>query len=133
MAENSRWNKKIFAMLLERAKGVRSLRQFASDCDISYVQMRKLMNMEQENPPRPKLIRKIAGNAFGDVDLEDLLFAAGLGSAPAPASRRRAPETSYDRLSGLPARDRRLAEAFIDFLASGAHLKQQQNPDEQDQ
>lgn len=129
MAENNRWNKKIFALLLERAKGVRSLRQFASDCDVSYVQIRKLMNMEQENPPRPKLIRKIAGNAFGDVDLEDLLFAAGLNPGASPAVRRRSADTPKDRLQALPAKDRRTAEAFIDFLAARAASEQEQHPD----
>ena len=44
------FNKKIFALLLERAKGERSLRRFSMDCDISYVQMRKLYYGEQENP-----------------------------------------------------------------------------------
>ena len=132
MTENNRWNKKIFAMLLERAKGVRSLRQFSADCGVSYVQMRKLLNMEQENPPRPKLIRKIAGNAFGDVDLEDLLFAAGLNPGAAPSVKRKPVETSHDRLRGLPAKDRRIAEAFIDFLASDARSKQEQHPDEQE-
>lgn len=133
MAENTRWNKKIFAILLERAKGVRSLRQFASDCDISYVQMRKLMNMEQENPPRPKLIRKLADHAFGDVDLEDLMFAAGLMPGASPVLRRKTAGSGYDRLRALPAKDRRIAEAFIDFLASGAHSKQEQQGDEEDQ
>ena len=130
MAENNRWNKKIFAMLLERAKGVRSLRQFAADCDVSYVQIRKLMNMEQENPPRPKLIRKIAGNAFGDVDLEDLLFAAGLNPTPLPAVRRKKADTPHDRLQALPAKDRRTAEQFIDFLASRAGSEQEQKSDQ---
>ena len=67
MAENARWSKKIFALLLTEAKGVRSWRQFAIDCGISYVQMRKLALGTQANPPRPKLIRKVAANA------EDLL------------------------------------------------------------
>ena len=34
MAENTRWHKKIFAMLLEQEKGVRSWRQFAADVDL---------------------------------------------------------------------------------------------------
>ena len=79
MAENTRWNKKIFAMLLEQAKGVRSWRQFATECDISYVQMRKLAAMEQENPPRPKLIRKITANAFaGCANLNSVKLNEGL-------------------------------------------------------
>ena len=125
MAENTRWNKKIFAMLLEQAKGVRSWRQFASECDISYVQMRKLAAMEQENPPRPKLIRKITANAFGDVALEDLMFAAGLGHPEVSATGKKGEETVYDRFRSLPAKDRRTVEEFIEFLYSRSHQEQE--------
>ncbi len=134
MAENTRWNKKIFAMLLERAKGVRSWRQFAAECDISYVQMRKLANMTQENPPRPKLIRKITAKAFGDVDLADLMFAAGLNAVESPVSRRQQPETVYDRFRALPAKERRTVEELIDFLsARAARSEQKQQSDQQNQ
>ena len=75
------FNKKIFAILLEHAKGERSWRQFSFDCDISYVQMRKLAQATQENPPRPKLIKKIADHSFGDIDLEDFMFAACIGKS----------------------------------------------------
>lgn len=139
MAENSQWNKKVFAILLERAKGVRSWRQFASECGISYVQMRKLASMSQENPPRPKLIRKITDNAFNDIDLEDLLFAAGIGASSRPSSRKQTEqqqeETAYDRFRALPARDRRIVEEYIDFLtqkrlAQTAPSKQQKKADQ---
>ena len=141
MAENTIWNKKVFAILLERAKGVRSWRQFASECGISYVQMRKLACMAQVNPPRPKLIRKIADNAFGDIDPEDLLFAAGMSTSGRPLSRKQQlqpqEETAYDRLRALPARDRRIVEEYIDFLtqkrlAQSADSKQQKKPDQQE-
>lgn len=135
MAENSKWSKKVFSILLERAKGVRSWRQFASECDVSYVQMRKLASMSQENPPRPKLIRKVADNAFNDVDLEDLLFAAGMSSSGRPLSQKQQEPSQADpfqeRLRALPARDRRLVEEYVAFLAQrrGAEAE----PSEQEQ
>ena len=128
---NTRWNKKIFAMLLEQAKGVRSWRQFAGECDISYVQLRKLAAMEQENPPRPKLIRKIAANAFGDVDLADLMFAAGIAVPDTSLQSKPKAETVHDRFNALPAKDRRTVEEFIEFLH--ARSQQKQEPDQQDQ
>ena len=142
MAENLQWSKKVFAILLERAKGVRSWRQFASECGISYVQMRKLASMSQENPPRPKLIRKVTDNAFNDIDLEDLLFAAGMSTSDRPLSRMQAElpreETVYDKFRALPARDRRIVEEYIDFLtqkrlAQSAPSKQQKKPDQKEQ
>lgn len=118
--KTSKWNKKIFSMLLEQAKGVRSWRQFAYDCGISYVQMRKLAQGTQENPPRPKLIQKIASNAFNDIDLEDLMFAAGI-TVPDSMSVRVAVqspiESFYEKYRSLSAKDRRTVNDFIDFLS----------------
>ena len=71
--ENSRFSKKIFSRLLERAKGDRSWRQFAMESDISYVQMRKLAQGTQENPPRPKLIKKTADHSLNDIDPENIM------------------------------------------------------------
>ena len=120
MAENNKWNKKIFAMLLTEAKGERSWRQFASDCDISYVQMRKLALMAQENPPRPKLVRKIASQAFGDVDLQDLMFAIGINTGDSMVVREpsKAPGTLYDEYRSLPLKDKRTVDRFIEFLVA---------------
>lgn len=115
---DNRWNKKIFAMLLTEAKGVRSWRQFAIDCDISYVQMRKLAFGTQENPPRPKLIRKVAMHAFGEIDLEDLMFAAGMHTADNMAFRENGQieESPYDKYRSLPSKERKIVDRFVDFL-----------------
>lgn len=123
MAEKNtakKWNKKIFAILLQRAQGERSTRQFALECDISYVQMRKLLMMEQENPPRPKLIKKIADHAFGEVDLADLMFAAGISQ-----QQKQARIDGTDQLMqagvgvkfrSLTAKERRSVEEYIDYI-----------------
>ena len=117
MSTNARWSPKLFAMLLERAKGVRSWRQFAAECGISYVQMHKLAGCAQENPPRPKLIRKIASNAFGDVDLEDLLFAAGMNRLTGPLPEKNAPaDADAEKLRALRPRDSETVRALIDIL-----------------
>lgn len=120
MAENNRWNKKIFAMLLNEAKGVRSWRQFAADCDISYVQMRKLALCTQENPPRPKLIRKVASHAFGDIDLADFMFAAGIHTGDSFNLREsvNSSETPLDKYRALPPKERKTVDKFVEFLAS---------------
>lgn len=119
--KNNKWNKKIFSLLLEQAKGVRSWRQFAADCDISYVQMRKLAQGTQENPPRPKLIHKIASKAFNEVDLEDLMFTAGASAAETLGIRSTSQtpvETFYEKYRSLSGKDRRTVNDFVDFLAS---------------
>ncbi len=132
---DSKWNKKIFAMLLAEAKGVRSWRQFAADCDISYVQMRKLALGTQENPPRPKLIRKVAAHAFGEIDLEDLMFAAGIYIGENMAIRESVPDsiTPYDKYRSLPIKERKMVDKFIEFLLAEAtkelESQNQQNSD----
>ncbi len=121
MAENNNWNKKIFALLLAEAKGVRSWLQFANDCDISYVQMRKLALGTQENPPRPKLIRKVAAHAFGEIDLEDLFFAAGIRfNDSRPVRDESEEDTPIAKYRSLSLKDRRLVDKMVEFLLSEA-------------
>lgn len=105
-------------MLLAEAKGIRSWRQFAIDCDISYVQMRKLALGTQDNPPRPKLIRKVAENAFGDIELKDFMFAAGMNVCDAKVIRasQAESETNFEKYRSLSPKDRRTVNAFVDFL-----------------
>ncbi len=115
--KNTKWSPKIFALLLTEAKGDRSWRRFALDCDISYVQMRKLHNQEQQNPPRPKLIQKISANSFNDIDMTDFLFAAGLTP---PDTTVREPDgkldTFRDKYRVLSTRDKKLANVFLNYL-----------------
>ncbi len=131
MAENNRWNKKIFAMLLAEAKGVRSWRQFAADCDISYVQMRKLALGTQENPPRPKLIRKVAFHAFNEIDLQDLMFAAGIHTGDSMTLRENndVSESPIDKYRSLPPKERKTVDKFIEFLVE--EIKKENRSEEQ--
>lgn len=111
---------------------MRSWRQFASDCDISYVQMRKLAQGTQGNPPRPKLIHKIALKAFNEIDLEDLMFAAGANTADNMALRSasQAPaESFYEKYRSLSGKDRKTVNAFVDFL-SERHMSADSEGDE---
>lgn len=71
------FNKKIFSLLLEKARGERSTRTFANQCGISYVQLHKLEKCAQENPPGIKLLTKLAENSEGGIEIEDFLFATG--------------------------------------------------------
>lgn len=118
MESTQRWNKKIFSLLLEKAKGDRSWRQFSFDSDISYVQMRKLSGMTQENPPRPKLIKKIALAAWNDIDLEDLLYAAGIFPPDTRKKvKRQKSDTFLDRFRALTPKGRSSVEDYIAFIA----------------
>lgn len=109
-----KFNKKVFAILLEKAKGERSWRKFAADCGISYIQMLKLAKCEQENSPRPKLIGKIGERSENGIEVSDLYFAAGLETEPEVAE----PENLalWQRFEALSAGRRKAAAEYIDFL-----------------
>lgn len=116
------FNKRIFSLLLEQAKGERSWRQFAMDCDISYIQMRKLALGQQENSPRKKLMTKIAQNAAGGITLEDLLFCSG-ASFPQEEKKLsgalvRSEELFHEKFQTLSMGQRKMVLDFIDFLVS---------------
>ncbi len=117
-----RFNKRIFSLLLEQAKGDRSWRQFAMDCDISYIQMRKLALGQQENSPRLKLINKISQNAAGGITTEDLLFCSGVyketeEKKPSGALTRSS-DLFNEKFQALSMGQRKMVLDFIDFLQS---------------
>ena len=117
------FNKKIFAILLEISKGDRSWRQFALDCDISYVQMRKLATCKQENAPRVKLLKKIVENGAGDISMEDYLFTTGTSNddvnTPLPISSNliKQGDAFYEKYLSLSMGQRKMINDFIDFLS----------------
>lgn len=103
------FNKKIFALLIEKAKGDRTVKQFANDCGISYVQLHKLELGAQENAPGIKLITKLAQNSAGGIELEDYLLAAGKNSASAEKKapkKRRWISRAFMKACRLPSKKR---------------------------
>ena len=120
MADKHRhFNKKILAMLIERAKGDRTTRTFASDCGISYVQLHKLERLEQENPPGIKLLTKLAENSENGIELEDFLFACGIEEHGEKTKVKKTVTKSldvqsmYDKLS---QGQKKTVYDFIDYL-----------------
>lgn len=118
------FNKKIFSLLLDMARGDRSWRRFAEDCDISYVQMRKLATCKQENPPRIKLIKKIASNSQADISIDDFLFVSGsqndVGATAfsVSTSMLKQGDLFYEKYLSLSMGQRKMINDFIDFLSS---------------
>ena len=125
MSENPTFNKRIFALLLSLAKGPkRSWRQFAAECDISYVQMRKLATERQDNPPRDKLMQKLAQNAVDGITLADFRFAAGAAEGGRVAEKNLAASSAEkearmfcERYLSLSKGQRSMVNAFIAFLS----------------
>ncbi|MEA4832165.1 MAG: hypothetical protein VB118_06065 [Oscillospiraceae bacterium] len=117
------FNKKLFSIILDRARGDRSWRQFSLDSDISYVQMRKLAQMQQENPPRVKLIKKLAQNSLNDIAYDDLLFCAGVNFGnekrlPVSSNSIKQGDLFYEQFLSLSIGQRKMICDFMDFLSN---------------
>lgn len=116
--KSKHFNKKIFAMLIERARGERTTRAFAFDCGISYVQLHKLEMCLQENAPGMKLLTKLAENSENGIELEDYLFACGIEEVPAVKKKKTSGksldvQSMYDKLS---QGQKKTVYDFIDYL-----------------
>ena len=117
--KSKHFNKKILAMLIEKAKGERTTRAFANDCGISYVQLHKLEMCQQENAPGFKLLTKLAENSENGIELEDYMFACGIEEQEIKVTKRQPTQKSldvqsmYDKLS---QGQKKTVYDFIDYL-----------------
>lgn len=112
---NVGYNKKAFALLMDRAKGDRTLLEFARECDISYVQLRKFELCRQQGAPGEKLLRKLADHSVGGVSYEMLLSVAGYRDE---ASIKELNDPSLCLLKSLSASQHRQVSEFAEFLKS---------------
>ena len=117
--KSKHFNKKILAMLIDKARGERTTRKFALDCGISYVQLHKLEMEAQENAPGIKLLTKLAENSENGVELEDFMFASGIEEetivpkVKKTVSKSLDVQSMYDKLS---QGQKKTVYDFIDYL-----------------
>lgn len=116
--KKSNFNKRILSILIDKARGERSVRKFAQDCNISYLQMRKLLLCEQENPPRMKLIIKLAENSENRVELEDYLHAIGNSEDTGEDFDEITPKEKMllSNYNNLSTNQQKTVDDFINFL-----------------
>jgi transcriptional regulator with XRE-family HTH domain len=76
------FNKELFADLLQRARGDRSINRFGSEADVDPGYISRLLRTQVETPPGAAVLTKIAGNAAHGVTIEQLLGAAGYINFP---------------------------------------------------
>lgn len=113
------FSKKILSLLIDKAKGERTLKQFADDCKISYLQMRKLYSGLQENPPGKKLIAKLASASEGGITEEDYTFVCRRENDISEFEKLSMEERALiTRYRSLGSRQKKTAEDFIAFLES---------------
>ena len=121
MKKRRPFNQKVFALLLDKARGERTSKQFANDCGISYVQLHKLELGGQENAPGIKLLTKLANNSAGGIELEDYLLAAGYSDEKAEVKAVVKKKKSLDiqeLYDNLSASQQKTVYDFMDYLAN---------------
>lgn len=117
------FNKRVFALLIDRARGERTTKQFANDCGISYVQLHKLELCGQENAPGIKLMTKLANNSTGGIELEDYLLAAGYENEKTEnnhgnISKKRKSVDIQQLFESLSSSQQKTVYDFMDYLAN---------------
>ncbi|MFA9398367.1 MAG: hypothetical protein ACERKV_08900 [Clostridiaceae bacterium] len=71
------FNKESFALLLERAKGDRSINRYANETGVSAAHISRFLRQMIDAPPTPETISKLASKAYNEVTYQDLMVAAG--------------------------------------------------------
>ena len=83
------FNRELFAYLLQKAKGDRSLNRFGYEANVDPGYLSRLLRCQVETPPGALILMKIAGRASNKVTIEQLLGAAGYVDAPYERHPRR--------------------------------------------
>ncbi|MCJ7691214.1 MAG: hypothetical protein MUO60_18140 [Clostridiaceae bacterium] len=77
MSDYSNFDLVKFALLLEKAKGDRSINQYANKIDVSAAHISRLLRKLVKSPPAPDTINKFAIGAYNGVTYSELMLAAG--------------------------------------------------------
>ena len=77
MNNEEQFNKEEFAVLLDRAKGDRSINNFANETGVSAAHISRFLRQMIASPPTPETISKFAAKAHNEVSYQDLMVAAG--------------------------------------------------------
>ncbi|ABR48541.1 hypothetical protein Amet_2387 [Alkaliphilus metalliredigens QYMF] len=71
------FDKEQLSNLLTKAKGERSLNQYALSSGVDAGYLSRLINKTRKNPPSPEILKKLATKAHNNVKYEELMIAAG--------------------------------------------------------
>lgn len=77
MDSEEQFNKEEFAVLLDQAKGNRSINNFATETGVSAAHISRFLRQMIASPPTPETISKFAAKAHNEVTYKDLMVAAG--------------------------------------------------------
>lgn len=105
------FNKEEFANLLEKAKGDRSINQYANETGVSSAHISRFLRQMLEAPPSPETISKLASKAYNEVSYRDLMVAAG----HIAVSEEIFEEIENKQIKPIPIREREIIERTSPF------------------
>ncbi|MDD6794391.1 MAG: hypothetical protein PUE01_03110 [Clostridiaceae bacterium] len=71
------FNPELLSKIISKAKGDRTLTEFAKECKISTGNLSKIVNKVSGQAPYPATLKKIADHAYNNVTFFDLMDASG--------------------------------------------------------
>lgn len=77
MGQKNLFDKETFALLLDKARGDRSINQYAHETEVSAAHISRFLRQRINSPPTPETISKFAQKAANGVSYRDLMVAAG--------------------------------------------------------
>lgn len=106
------FDKKLFAELLEKAKGDRSINKYAGEIDISPAHISRLLRQLIDTPPSPETISKFANGAYNEVSYNELMHAAG------HINEKEDPITDDSNVGKIKALEKKFLQVIVSELYS---------------
>lgn len=113
MNKQTNFNKEEFASLLDKAKGNRSINQYAKETDVSAAHISRFLRQLIDAAPNPETISKFADKAYNDVSYRDMMSAAG----HITVSENQIEEDSFaQRLEKMQKLEQKVFQTVMSFL-----------------
>ncbi len=119
------FNKEKFAELLEKAKGKRSINNYALKSGVTSAHISRLLRGLLDTPPMPDTIKKLSDHAHNEVRYNDLMVAAGHFDPEVSENEKALSEEAADiikMIDSLPKEKRKKAwehlEMFVNYEKS---------------
>lgn len=125
MINKNIFNKESFALLLEKAKGDRSINQYANETGVSAAHISRFLRQLIDTPPTPETISKLASSAYNDVTYRDFMVAAGHIDISQQSTKDVNGNSEVERYSPLDKRRRvdDLKKKFFQIILSDLYNK----------
>lgn len=126
MEKENTFNKQIFAILLDKAKGDRSINQYANETDISAAHISRFLRQMIDTSPTPETISKFAEKAANGVTYKDFMIAAGHIAEDGNNVEEDSPRS---RLEDIRRTEQEMFQIVLGYLMNSEYKWSMEKPD----